>query len=42
MGDRFIAGVREVLERIESMPGMDSPVWQDVRAVRLLAWVELR
>jgi plasmid stabilization system protein ParE len=35
LGDRFIARVRETLERIESNPGMYGLVWQDVRAVRL-------
>jgi len=35
LGDRFVARVREVLERIESMPEMYGPVWQDVRAARL-------
>ena len=35
LGDRFVAGVREVLERIERMPEMFGLVWQDVRAVRL-------
>jgi len=35
LGNRFVARVREVLERIESMPEMYGRVWQDVRAVRL-------
>jgi plasmid stabilization system protein ParE len=35
LGDRFVARVREVLECIEAMPEMYSPVWQDVRAARL-------
>jgi plasmid stabilization system protein ParE len=35
LGDCFVARVREVLERIESMPEMYSLVWQDVRAARL-------
>jgi plasmid stabilization system protein ParE len=35
LGDRFVARVREVLERIESMPEMYGLVWQDVRAARL-------
>jgi plasmid stabilization system protein ParE len=35
LGDRFVARVREVLERIESMPELYSQVWQDVRAARL-------
>lgn len=33
LGDRFIAGLREVLERIEAMPELFGLVWQDVRAV---------
>jgi plasmid stabilization system protein ParE len=35
LGDRFLARVREVLERIEAMPEMYGLVWQDVRATRL-------
>ena len=35
MGRQFIVRVREVLERIETMPEMYGIVWQDVRAVRL-------
>jgi plasmid stabilization system protein ParE len=35
LGDRFVARVREVLERIEAMPELYGPVWQDVRAARL-------
>jgi toxin ParE1/3/4 len=35
LGNRFVARVREVLERIEAMPKMYGVVWQDVRAVRL-------
>jgi plasmid stabilization system protein ParE len=35
LGARFVARVREVLERIEAMPEMYGPVWQDVRAARL-------
>jgi plasmid stabilization system protein ParE len=35
LGDRFVDRVREVLERIESMPQMYGLVWQDVRAARL-------
>jgi plasmid stabilization system protein ParE len=35
LGNRFVASVREVLERIEAMPGMYGLVWQDVRAARL-------
>jgi plasmid stabilization system protein ParE len=35
LGARFIARVRETLERIEAMPEMYGLVWQDVRAARL-------
>jgi plasmid stabilization system protein ParE len=35
LGRQFAARVREVLERIESMPGLYGVVWQDVRAARL-------
>lgn len=35
LGDRFVAAVREVLERVEAMPELFGLVWQDVRAVRL-------
>jgi plasmid stabilization system protein ParE len=35
LGGRFAARVREVLERVESMPEMYGTVWQDVRAARL-------
>lgn len=35
LGDRFVARVREVLERVEAMPEMFGLVWQDVRAARL-------
>jgi plasmid stabilization system protein ParE len=35
LGNRFIARVREVLERIESTPEMYGVAWKDVRAVRL-------
>jgi toxin ParE1/3/4 len=35
LGNRFVARVREVLERIEGMPEMYGLVWQDVRAARL-------
>lgn len=35
LGDRFVARVRDVLERIEAMPEMYGVVWQDVRAARL-------
>jgi plasmid stabilization system protein ParE len=35
LGNRFVARVREILERIESMPELYGVVWQDVRAARL-------
>ncbi len=35
LGGRFVARVREALERIESMPELYGVVWQDVRAARL-------
>src|SRR5262245_33837833 len=35
LGARFVARVRETLERIETMPEMYGLVWQDVRAARL-------
>lgn len=35
LGKRFLARLREVLERIEWMPEMFGVVWNDVRAVRL-------
>jgi toxin ParE1/3/4 len=35
LGRQFAARVREVLERIESMPGLYGVVWQAVRAARL-------
>jgi plasmid stabilization system protein ParE len=35
LGRRFARQVREVLERIETMPEMYGAVWQDVRAARL-------
>ena len=35
LGGRFVARVREVLERIEARPEMYGTVWQDVRAARL-------
>ena len=35
LGGRFIARVREALERIEAMPELYGVVWQDVRAARL-------
>jgi plasmid stabilization system protein ParE len=35
LGARFATRVREVLERIESMPNMYGAIWQDVRAARL-------
>jgi toxin ParE1/3/4 len=34
LGDRFVARVREVLERVEAMPQLYGIVWQDVRAAR--------
>ena len=35
LGARFVERLREVLERLESMPEMYGLVWQDVRAARL-------
>ena len=35
LGNRFVARVREVLERIEALPEIYGLVWQDVRAARL-------
>ena len=35
LGDRFVARVREMLERIEFMPALFGVIWQDVRAARL-------
>jgi toxin ParE1/3/4 len=35
LGKRFLARLREMLERIEWMPEMFGVLWQDVRAVRL-------
>jgi plasmid stabilization system protein ParE len=35
LGTRFVARVREVLERIEAMPMLYGLVWQDVRAARM-------
>ena len=35
LGRQFLARLREVLERIESLPEMYGVVWQDVRAARL-------
>lgn len=35
LGAHFVARLREVLERIESMPEIHGLVWQDVRAARL-------
>jgi len=35
LGVRFVARVREVLERIEAMPELYGLIWQDVRAARL-------
>ncbi len=36
LGVRFVARVREILERIEAMPMLFGLVWQDVRAARLM------
>ena len=36
LGTRFIARLREILERIEAMPMLYGLVWQDVRAARLM------
>ena len=35
LGGKFLARLRAVFERIESMPEMYGAVWQDVRAARL-------
>jgi plasmid stabilization system protein ParE len=35
LGGQFVSRVREVLERVESMPEIHGVVWQDVRAARL-------
>jgi plasmid stabilization system protein ParE len=35
LGKKFIARLREVLERIEWIPEMYGVIWQDVRAVKL-------
>jgi plasmid stabilization system protein ParE len=35
LGDRFVAQVRSLLERIETMPELFGVVWQDVRAARM-------
>jgi toxin ParE1/3/4 len=35
LGMKFVDQVRVVLERIEAMPEMYAPVWQDVRAARI-------
>jgi plasmid stabilization system protein ParE len=35
LGDDFAVRLREVLRRIEQMPGLYGVVWQDVRAARL-------
>jgi toxin ParE1/3/4 len=35
LGRQFAARLREVLERIETMPELYGAVWQDVRAARL-------
>lgn len=34
-GKRFITQLRELLGRIEGMPEIYAPVWQDVRAARM-------
>jgi plasmid stabilization system protein ParE len=41
MGGRFVARVREALERIEAMPELYGVVWQDVRAARLKKFRQL-
>ncbi|HLN32367.1 MAG TPA: type II toxin-antitoxin system RelE/ParE family toxin [Gemmataceae bacterium] len=35
IGRRFIARLRDTLERIEAMPEIYAVIWQDVRAARL-------
>ena len=35
LGDRFAARLGELLERIESMPGIYGVLWRDVRAARV-------
>jgi toxin ParE1/3/4 len=35
LGRRFVAGVREILERIETMPEIYGAIWKDVHAARL-------
>jgi toxin ParE1/3/4 len=35
LGRRFVAAVREVLERIEDHPAIYGAIWRDVRAARL-------
>ena len=35
LGPKFLARMREVLERVESLPQLYGIVWQDVRAARL-------
>jgi len=35
LGKRFVSRVREVLQRVESMPELHGVVWQDVRAARV-------
>lgn len=35
LGNQFLARVREVLARIETMPELHGKVWEDVRAARL-------
>lgn len=35
LGDQFVIRLRDVLQRIESMPEISGIVWRDVRAVRV-------
>jgi len=35
LGRRFVARVREVFERVESMPELYGVVWEDIRAARV-------
>ena len=35
LGRRFVGRLREVLQRVESTPGLYGVVWQDVRAARV-------
>ena len=35
LGDRFVARLSDLLQRIEAMPEMYGVVWQDVRAARV-------